>query len=131
MGVVTRGVERRARTRALTTEEAAWIAAFPAVALGLLVVVLLGPPLGHALLSPDPIRFFELFEDNVFPEPVEQARYLLAVAAPLLLAAGALLLGRRPSRSASLVTDVLVTAAQALIAAFAVVCLLQQHALLG
>jgi hypothetical protein len=131
MGVATRGVERRARARALTTDDVAWIAAIPAVALGALAVILLGPPLGRALLSPDPIRFFELFEEEVRPEPVEQARYLLAVAVPLLLAAGALLVGRRPTRSASIVSDGLVTVAQALLAAFAVICLLQQHALLG
>ena len=131
MGVATRGVERHARTRALTTGEVAWIAALPAVGLGLLAITLLGPPLGHALLTPDPVRFFELFEETVRPEPVEQARYLLAVAVPLLFAAGALAVGRRPSRSASIASDALVTAAQALLAAFVVICLLQQHALLG
>ncbi|MGN6189020.1 MAG: hypothetical protein ACTHOE_08980 [Conexibacter sp.] len=117
--------------RALSTGEAAWIVAIPAVALGLLAVVLLGPPLGRALLTPDPIRFFALFHEEVMPEPVEQARYLLAVGLPLLLAGGALLAGRRPSRSASLATDALAIGAQALVGGFAVLCLLQQHALLG
>jgi len=131
MGVATRGVKRRARTRALTTGDVAWIAAMPAVVLGLLAVSLLGPPLGRGLLSPGPIRFFELFKADVEPEPVEQARYLVAVALPLLFAAGALAIGRRPRWSASIASDALVTAAQALVAAFAVVCLLQQHALLG
>jgi hypothetical protein len=40
------------RARALTMSDAAWIAAIPLVALGLLAVVLLGPPLGRALLTP-------------------------------------------------------------------------------
>lgn len=129
--MTARGVERRARTRALTTGEVVWIAAIPAVLLGVLAVALLGGPLGRALLTPDPIRFFELFEEEVRPEPVEQGRYLVAVAMPLLLAAGALVLGRRRSWSASIASDALVTTGQALVAAFAVVCLLQQHALLG
>lgn len=119
------------RARALTTSEAAWIASIPLVALGLLAIALLGPPLGRALLTPEPVRFFELFAGQVRPEPVEQGRYLLAVAVPLLLAAGALIAGRRPSRPASLASDALVVAAQAALAAFAVVCLLQQRALLG
>lgn len=131
MGVATRGVERGARTRALTAGEAAWVVAIPAVLLGALAVLLLGPPLGRALLTPDPVRFFELFEGEVRPEPVEQARYLVAVAVPLLLAGGTLVAVRLRPWRASLASDLLVTVAQALVAAFAVVCLLQQHALLG
>ena len=131
MGVTAPGVERRTRARTLTTSDATWIATIPAVALGLLLVVALGPPLGRTLLSAEPVRFFELFQSEVRPEPVEQARYLLAVAIPLLLGVGALLAGRRPSRSASIASDALVTAAQALLAGFVVLCLLQQHEVLG
>jgi hypothetical protein len=119
------------RTRTLTTGDAAWLAAFAAVALGLLAVAVLGPPLGHALLTPDPVRFWELFQSEVRPEPVEQGRYLVAVATPLLLAVCALLVGRRPSRPASAASDALIVAAQALVTGFVIVCLLQQHALFG
>ncbi len=124
-------MERRTRGRALTTGEVAWVAAIPAVVLGLLAIALLGPPLGRALLTPEPVRFFDLFRAEVRPEPTEQGRYLLAAALPLLLAAIALVAGRRPSWRASVASDALVAAAQALLAGFVVVCLLQQRALLG
>src|SRR5215207_2520397 len=119
------------RTRALTTSDAAWIAAIAATALGLLAIVLLGPPLGHTLLTPDPVRFFELFESEVRPEPVEQGRYLIAVATPLLLAGLALVLGRRPTRGASLASDGLVLVAQVLLAVFVLAALLQQQEAFG
>jgi hypothetical protein len=118
-------------TRALTTSDAAWIAAIAATALGLLAIALLGPPLGHTLLTPDPVRFFELFEEEVRPEPVEQGRYLIAVATPLLLAGLALVISRRPSRSASLASDGLALAAQVLLAVFVIAALLQQREMFG
>jgi hypothetical protein len=111
--------------------EVAWLAAVPAILLGLLVAATLGPPLGRALLTPDPVRFFELFESEVRPEPTEQARYLIAVAVPLLLAACALVGARRFARPASVLSDAVVAATQTLLAGFAVACLLQQHALFG
>jgi hypothetical protein len=119
------------RTRTLTTGDAGWLVAIAAVALGLLAIAVLGPPLGRTLLTPDPVRFWEVFQAEVNPEPVEQGRYLVAVAAPLLLAACGLIAGRRPSRPASVLTEALVVMAQALVAAFVVACLLQQHELFG
>ena len=84
MGAVT-GVDRRARTRAPTTSEAAWIAAIPTALLGGLAILFLGPPLGRALLAPEDALFLPYWMFTVMPEPVEQARYLIAAALPLLL----------------------------------------------
>jgi hypothetical protein len=73
--------ERRRVTRA----ESAWIAAGPCALGTLVAIVLLGPPLGHMLFRPGAVVFFPEFEAT--PRPVQHARYLVALAGPLLLAA--------------------------------------------
>ncbi len=64
---------------------AAWLCAIPCAAIAVVCILLLGPPLGR-LVSPEPgsIRFLIGTLPFVAPEPTEQARYLLAVCAPLL-----------------------------------------------
>jgi len=148
MGVGSRGSSgrrtragARARVRApragdasgaLTVQETAWLAAAPAALLGLLAIVVLGPPLGHALLAPAPARFWEEFQFAVLPEPAEQGRYLVALAIPLLLAA--LTVGAvraqapRLSRAAAANAIAVVQAAGI---ALIVLCLLRQHGAFG
>ncbi len=77
---------------------AAWLAAVPVAVLTLLAILLLGPPLGDALLPAPSARFFPAVLPGVRPEPTEQARYLIALTAPLLLAALTLRLALRPPR---------------------------------
>jgi len=112
-------------SRAVTPAELAWIAALPATLTTVAAIVLLGPPLGHALLSPRGEAFWREVIDR--PEPVEHARYLLALAGAGLLAglivAGArrrLALGPRTIRAA-------VRTAQGVLAAFLILCVLAQH----
>ena len=80
----------------LRAQDAAWLAAVPATAIALAAIVLLGPPLGAWLLADPHLRFLPGALGGVRREPTEQARYLLALAAPLLLAGLTLRLRRHP-----------------------------------
>ena len=62
----------------------AWLLAVPCALLTAAAVVLLGPALGHALFAPDGQHFLG---GGVIPESTENARYVIAVAAPFVLAA--------------------------------------------
>ncbi len=61
-----------------------WLAVGPTAAITLLAIALLGPALG-ALLKHDASAQWTSLAGMYRPEPTEQARYLLALAAPLLL----------------------------------------------
>jgi hypothetical protein len=76
---------RPAASRALTPGELAWAAALPCALLIVAAIVLLGPPLGNTMLGPGGTYFWPRIE--VAPEPVEHARYLIALLGPVLLAA--------------------------------------------
>jgi hypothetical protein len=72
--------------RSGTVAEIATIAIVPCAALTLLVGVLLGPPLGDLFFSAGPAS--EFFPGALRrPEPTEHARYVIALAGPLLLCA--------------------------------------------
>ena len=89
-------------THALTASEAAWLAALPCALVLLLVILVLGPPLGRALLEPrGESTIWQHFYDltAVRPEPVEQARYALALLGPLLASGAVLALARRRVRA--------------------------------
>jgi len=113
---------RQSRPRALEPGEAAWIGLLPCALLVLAAIVLLGPPLGETFLGPGSERFFPRIE--VAPEPVEHARYIIALLGAPLLAAVVLLAVRRsialPARTARVMQDV----AQAALFGFLVLCLL-------
>jgi hypothetical protein len=87
----------RPRT-ALDAAAAAWLAVLPTAAIAVAALVLLGPTLGATLLPASGGRFWPTVLPGVHPEPTEQARYLIALSAPVLLAALTLLLVRRPPR---------------------------------
>lgn len=94
----------------------------------LAVVVLLGPPLGRALFEPTGAehiwpRFFSL--RGVRPEPIEHARYVLALLGPLLVVGSAWLL--RGRRMPSVVPAVATPLTQLALLAFVVVCLVAQR----
>lgn len=75
----------RARGQSLGPGELAWLALLPCAAVVVLAILLLGPPLGDAFLGPGSDRFWP--EAIIRPEPVEHARFLLALLGPPLLAA--------------------------------------------
>jgi hypothetical protein len=114
------------RARPLTAAEAGWLAAVPVGVLTALAVLLLGPPLGDVLLAGDPAPFFSWWIREMNPEPVEHARYLLALAAPPLLVAATFALVQRAPRLPALPRAWLVTGAQLVLLGFVVACLLAQ-----
>jgi hypothetical protein len=113
--------------RTLTARETAWLAAIPTAIVTLGAIVLVGPVLGRALLTPRNVQFWVPFQVELHPEPVEQGRFLVSLVAPLLLAALTAAGVRPRPRRARLATDVLVVAVQAAAVAFAALCLLQQE----
>src|SRR5215217_4055021 len=63
---------------------AAWLCAIPCAALTAVAILLLGPPLGELLSPAHGYVFLAGVRNLVRPEPTEDARYLVAVCAPLL-----------------------------------------------
>jgi hypothetical protein len=92
------GTRERAAPGALDAGRAAWLAAVPAALATLAAIVVLGPPLGRLLLPVPHFGFWPQVEWGVLPEPTEQARFLIALTAPLLLSGLTILLARRPPR---------------------------------
>ncbi len=78
--------------------DAVWLAAVPAALVAVLIVVVLGPPLGGLLFPPSSLSFWASVQGIVIPEPTEQARFLLVLSGPLLLTGLTILLVRRPPR---------------------------------
>jgi hypothetical protein len=117
---------------ALALGETAWLVALPAALLALGAIVVLGPPLGH-LLFPDPsIAFWPTATPTlaIRPEPVEHARFLLAIAAPVALAgllAWLAARARAPPRTAAL--DLLAQGSQLVLVAFLALSLIAQRTL--
>jgi hypothetical protein len=76
------------RPRMPRAEELAWIAVVPCGMFVVALIVLLGPALGHFLFPRSSVTFWPTIPQAVYPpgpEPTEHGRYLLALAAPLLL----------------------------------------------
>jgi hypothetical protein len=120
--------DTRAHVRALTPAQTAWACLLPCAIATVVAVLVLGPPLGRALLGPRGEAIYPGVD--VRPEPVEHARYALAVLGPLLLAGLVALRDRRPLRLSTSATRVLVGAGQAGACLFAVGCLLAQYGVL-
>jgi hypothetical protein len=114
----------RAR-RELEPAELAWSAALPCALATVVAILLLGPPLGHAFLAPGDDAFWD--EVIVRPEPVEHARYLLALLGAVLLAAAVLLGARRRVALAPAAIRLLVAVAQAALVVVLVLSVLAQH----
>ena len=76
-------------------------------------MVWLGGPLGNLLLShPGQNVLLPEYEPEIFLKPAEEARYLIGLAAPVLLAVAAIVLSRRAPRLRPRTTDGLVRASQ-------------------
>ena len=117
----------RARPRGGTPEagEVVWLAALPCALLTLAVLIVLGPPIGNAFLSPGSDVFWP--ETTVMPEPVEHARYLVALLGPLLLAAVVLTAGRWPARPSAETVGAARVATQAVVLAVLCIGVLAQN----
>jgi len=115
--------------RALAPAELAWLLALPCAAVTLLLIVVLGPLVGDALLPHSSVAFFEPAAQELAPEPHEQGRFLVALLGPLLLAGATVALARRGPRMRPHVVAPLVGAAQLALVAFAVACVVVQRGL--
>jgi hypothetical protein len=107
----------------------AWLCAIPCALVVLLAILVLGPPLGR-LLHPvhAGYRFFHNFRPIVHPEPVEQGRVLVALAAPLLLALATIAASRRQPRVAARLQSFGVAGAQVALLGLLVAAIAGQYA---
>ena len=122
-----------ARARALTPAELAWVALLPCALLTLAAILLLGAPLGHALFphGADALWPPTWWAAAGHPEPAKHARYLIAMGAPLLLAAIVLIGARHPPRLPPRTTRLLAWSSQGLLVAFLAVGALGQQGVIS
>jgi hypothetical protein len=113
------------RSRALESAQVAWLAALPCALLTVLVVALLGPPVGDAFFGPGGETFWPQVPVRV--EPVERSRYVLALLGPAALAFAVLVGARRTSRASEGAVRAAVLGAQLVFVAFAALCFLAQY----
>jgi hypothetical protein len=114
--------------RAPTPYELGWMAVVPCAVLTFVAIVLLGPPLGHAVLAPGGETIFPGVE--VRPEPTEHGRYVVALFGPLLFAVAlAVGLRRRVELPVATIRPI-VQLSRAMAFAFVSVCLLAQYGVL-
>ena len=104
--------------------DAAWLVAVPCSLLTTVAVVALGPPLGRALFRPDQVEFVD---GGAWPEPTEHARYLIAAAAPFVVACIVAAWGR--SIADTPLRRTVARAGGPLLLAFTVFALVAQHTL--
>ena len=116
-----------ARTQWSTAGTSALLAALPCAAVAAAAAVLLGPPLGRALLTPEPVRF--LLPGASRPEPTAHARFLIAVLAPFALALAIALIARGRSRVVGPRAHAIARAVDGLVLAAAVFSVLAQYVL--
>jgi len=108
---------------------AAWLCALPCALVAIAAIALLGSPLGRLLAPAHPFTYLSTYVPYLEPERSEQARFLLSLGAPVLLAlATALAVRRRPALPRGLVT-VGVPAAQLLGAIAVVAAVVKQRQL--
>jgi hypothetical protein len=120
----------RAAAVALSPGELAWLVAVPVALLTILVAVVLGPPLGHALFAPRGERLWppEASWLEGQPEPVKQARFALALLGAVALPVVVLLAARRRGpRLPRRAIDALVVASQLLACGAIAVALVAQR----
>jgi hypothetical protein len=111
--------------RPVEPRELAWMLLLPCALLTAAAIAVLGPPLGHLLPAASPRAFWR----HVWlrPEPVEHARYLLALAGAGLLAGLVLAGARRRLRLSPSRIRALTLAGQLVLCAALVVCVLAQY----
>jgi len=108
--------------------ELAWLAALPCAVVVLGAILLLTRPLSHVLYPHVGLKLLPDDLGSLAPKPKEETRYLLALAAPVLLTAGMLLLRRRaPARPRPRLRSMLTLGAQALGLLVVVACFVGHH----
>jgi hypothetical protein len=109
---------------------AAWLCAIPCAAVVAITMLVLGPPLGTLLTpSPGPYTFFREVLWVIHPEPTEQARYLIALGAPLLISVAVAVMTRSQPRISCRVADVAVIGTQLALVLVVVASLVIQYRL--
>jgi hypothetical protein len=128
MGDRSREAGTIARVRMLTTAEIAWIALVPCAAAAVAAIVVLGPPLGHLLFRPggDALWPPDWWEAQGRAEPAKQARYVLAILAPLALAGIVVLAARRGPSMAPRAIRALTLAGQLATAGFVALAVIER-----
>ncbi len=123
------GAGAAGRAPGLDAEQAAWLALVPAALVTALAILALGPGLGSILYPAHHYRFYDAWiaAGQIRPEPTEQARFLISLAGPILLAAATILLVLRPPRLGAGLTAALVGVAQLIGIAFLAVCFVAQQ----
>jgi hypothetical protein len=108
---------------------AAWLCALPCAALVAVAILVLGPPLGRLLFLPAPgaYRFLPEQLSVIRPEPTEEARYLIALTAPLLATLAIALSPRWQPRLPARVAGAGVAATQVALVSVVVACIVAQH----
>jgi len=115
----------RATRITLEAAELAWLAAPACALLTVVLVALLGPPLGDAFLGPGPESFWP--RAGAVPEPQEHGRYLLSLLGPAALVAAIWLGLRRPPRADARLARAGMLGAQLLLIGFLAACFLAQY----
>ncbi|MGN6189496.1 MAG: hypothetical protein ACTHOE_11390 [Conexibacter sp.] len=109
---------------------AAWLCAIPCAAVVVLAILVLGPPLGTLLFVPPPgsYRFIpEVMPILIHPEPTEEARFLIALTAPVLVTLAIALSPRWQPRLPARLADAGVATTQAALVAVVVGSLVAQR----
>ena len=119
-----RAVRTPSSRSALTPGQVAWTAALPCGLITVAAVLLLGPPLAQLLPADDPAKFWP--ETQLAPEPVEHARFGIALLGPVLLALVATLGAGRLSMRPQL-TRALAAASQLALAGLLLACVMAQN----
>ncbi len=104
------------------------MAAMPCAAAVVVAIVVLGPPLATLLPAAHAGKFWP--GQPLLPEPVEHARYGIALLGPLLLASVVLASRARPLKPRPAVATALCRAGAAVVVAFLALCLLAQSSVL-
>ncbi len=115
--------------RPVDASEMAWIAVVPCALATIVAIVLLGPPLGHALYAPGSERLWppSWWEATGRPEPVKEGSWAIAALAPLLLVAAVCASSRWSVRLRRRTIETLVGVGSFVVAAGIVVALLSQR----
>jgi hypothetical protein len=117
-------------TSTLTAGELVWLAALPCALALIVLILLLGPPLGDLLAaSASAARFWPqvVSEGRVRPEDTEHARYVLALLGPVLIGGATLALARNRLRISHNLAAALVVASRAVLVGFVVAAVLYQR----
>jgi hypothetical protein len=124
-----RGKARAGAHGAEDAATAAWLCAIPCAAVAALAILVLGPPLGRLLLPARNPYTFLPGAGTPHPEPTEQARYLIALAAPLLGSLATAAAPRRLARVPQRFVGAVVTATQIALVGVVIASIVAQYRL--